>query len=186
MVSYLYKVKLRFMSQSAAFLGRTSIQLQKSSLLIGKLVGCNWWKSGNSYGFRSKSSFRINLDKLYEISATCDKLLIDSDGSSEITILSLKMAYFRFWLSSLFFRITLWTETFLSYFLIINVIVDPFGAYLQLYFVLQTLWKCTGLPKMAYFLKNEFFFSSCLSHFRFCFQNKPNKNTKKLNTYESK
>ena len=173
------------MSQSAALLGRTSIQLQKSSLL-GKLVGCNWWKSGNLYGFRSKSSFSINLDKLYEISATCDKFLIDSDGSSEITILSLEMAYFCFWLSSLFFQITLWTETFLSNFLAINVIVDPFGAYLQLYFAIQTLWKCTGLPRMAYFLKIEFFFNSCLSYFRFWFQNKPNKNTKKLDIYESK
>ncbi len=71
---------------------------------LGKSAGCNSWKSGNLCCFRSKSSLSINLVKLYEISATCEKFLIDSDWSSEMTILSLDMTFFRFWLGSIFFE----------------------------------------------------------------------------------
>jgi hypothetical protein len=38
----------------------------------------------------------------------------------------------------------------------IAVIVNPFGAYLDLYFFLQVLWTRTGLPKIAYFLTMKF------------------------------
>ena len=142
-------IHLRIWTNQQHFLEGSSSSYKNQ--VFFKSAGCNSWKSGNLYGFRFKSSLSISLVKLYEISTTCDKCLIDSDGSFEMTILSFDMAFFLFWLGSLFFRIILWTEPVLSNFLMIAVIVDLFRAYLDLYFVLQALWTRTGLPNIAYF-----------------------------------
>jgi len=68
----------------------------------------------------------------------------------------------------------------------IDVIVDPFRTYLDLYFVLQALWTRTGLPKIAYFLTMKFYSSVVNLILKFLFKIKPNKYAEKLNIYESK
>jgi len=126
---------------------------------LGKSAGCNSWKSGNLYGFRSKSFLSISLVKLDEISAICDKCLIDSDGSFEMTIFPFLTWFF------IFLNHTMNRTSFIEFF---NHCRDsrPIWSIFRFIFCSPGSLNAYRASQNNIFFRIKMFFINCKSHFK--------------------